>query len=82
MYPRKKGDICTIKWQDPETNAGWSDELLELEVVTSVGIFLKENERTLWFSSTYHAGTKESADIMVYPKGCILHVEVIDSVKS
>jgi len=77
---RKVGDICTILWQDPETDAGWSEKLLELEVVTSVGIFLKENERTLWFSSTYHAGTKESADIMTYPKGCVLHVEVIGSV--
>lgn len=77
---RKKGDICRILWQDPEMDAGWSDELKELEVVTSVGIFLKENERTIWFSSTYHAGTKESADIMTYPKGVILHVEVIGKV--
>jgi len=79
---RKTGDICKIMWLDPETDAGWAEDindLKELEVVTSVGIFLKENERTLWFSSTYHAGTKESADIMTYPKGCILHVEVIES---
>jgi len=77
---RKVGDICKIMWVDPETDAGWVDELKELEVVTTVGIFLKENERTLWFSSTYHAGTKESADILTFPKGCILHVEVIDSI--
>lgn len=79
--PRVKGDICTIKWQDPETDAGWSDgTLLELEVVTSIGIFLKESDTTIWFSSTYHAGTKEFADIMTYPKGCILHVETIGKV--
>jgi len=80
---RKTGDICKILWTDPETDAGWAEDingLKELEVCTSVRIFLNENERTLWFRSTYHAGTKESADIMTYPKGCILHVEGIDSV--
>ena len=79
MYPRKRGDIIKILWQDPETDSGWfeSDDLPELEIVTSVGIFIKENERTLWAASTYHEGTKEFADKFTYPKGCILHVEVI-----
>lgn len=78
---RKKGDIVKILWQDPETDPGWFEdgEYPELPVVMSVGIFIHENERTLWVASTYHEGTKEFADRMVYPKGCILHVETISS---
>lgn len=76
---RNKGDIVRIYWQDPETDSGWfeNDDLPELEVVTSVGIFIKEDEKTLWVASTYHEGTKEFADRMTYPKGVILNVEVI-----
>jgi len=77
---RKKGDVCLVKWQDPETDSGWfEEELLELEVVTSVGIYLGESETTIWFASTYHKGTGGFADRMTYPKGCILHVETIYS---
>jgi len=79
---RKKGDMVKIVWIDPETDGGWfaADELPELEPVTSVGIYIHENERTLWVASSYHAGTKEFADRMVYPKGVILNVEIIESV--
>ena len=79
---RKRGDVCIIKWQDPETDGGWfsEDETPELEIVTSVGIFIKEDEKTLWFASSYHEGTNGFADRMTYPKGCILHVETIYSV--
>jgi len=79
MYSRKKGDIVTIKWVDPETDSGWfeGDDLPELDIVTSVGIFIAENEKTLWVASSYHEGTKSFADRMTYPKGCILHVETI-----
>ena len=79
MYTRKRGDIVKIKWVDPETDGGWfdGDDLPELPVVTSVGIYISENERTLWVASSYHAGTQEFADRMTYPKGCLLHVEVI-----
>lgn len=78
-YPRKRGDIVMIKWQDPETEGGWfdTDDLPELDVVTSVGIYIEENENTLWVASSYHDGTKAFADRMVYPKGCILNVKVI-----
>ena len=80
--PRVKGDICRIHWVDPETDGGWFEEgeTPDLEVVTSVGIFIKEDERTLWFASSYHAGTKSFADRMTYPKGVILHVETIGKV--
>ena len=76
---RKKGDIVKIFWIDPETDGGWfeANDLPELEVVTSVGIFIAENEKTLWVASSYHEGTKEFADRMTYPKGVILHIEVI-----
>ena len=79
MGNRKKGDIVTIKWQDPETDSGWFDgeDLPELEIVTTIGIYLKENETTLWIASTYHKGTGDFADRMTFPKGCILHVETI-----
>lgn len=81
MYTRKRGDIVLIKWQDPETASGWfdGDDLPNLEIVTSVGIYLTEDDKTLWVSSSYHDGTKEFADRMTYPKGVILHVEVIAS---
>jgi len=79
MGSRRKGDIVRIKWQDPETDSGWfeGNDLPELDIVTSVGIFIAENETTLWVASTYHEGTQGFADRMVYPKGCILHVETI-----
>lgn len=81
MYNRKKGDICLIKWQDPTTSAGWfdSDELEHLDVVETVGCFVKENENTIWLATTWHVGNKEFADQLIFPKGCILHVEVISS---
>ena len=79
MWNRKRGDICLIKWQDPETDSGWfeEDDTPNLDIVTGVGVFIKEDENTLWFASTYHEGTKAFADRMTYPKGCIIHVEVI-----
>lgn len=79
MYSRRQGDIVRIKWQDPETDGGWfdGDDLPELPIVTSVGIYISENDTTLWVASSYHEGTKEFADRMTYPKGCILNVEVI-----
>lgn len=79
MYPRKKGDIVRILWQDPETDSGWfeSDDLPHLDIVESCGIYIHEDEKTLWVASTYHEGTKDFADRMTYPKGVILHVEVI-----
>ena len=79
MFMRKKGDIVKILWQDPETDGGWfeASDLPELPVVRSVGIFIAENEKTLWVASSYHEGTKEFADRMTYPKGCVLGVEVI-----
>ena len=81
MWNRKKGDVCIIKWQDPETDSGWfEEELLELPVVTSVGIYLGENDTTIWFASTYHPETKQFADRMTYPKGCLLHVETISNI--
>lgn len=75
----KRGDIVKILWQDPETDGGWfeADDLPELPVVTSIGIFISENEKTLWVASSYHAGTKEFADRMTYPRGVILNIEVI-----
>ena len=81
VYSRKKGDIVMIQWQDPETDAGWfeADDLPPLDIVVSCGIFIKEDEKTLWVASSYHEGTKEFADKMTYPKGCILHVETIYS---
>lgn len=79
---RNKGDICAIKWQDPETDSGWFDgEMPELAVVTSVGIYLGENDTTIWFASTYHPETGQFADRLTWPKGCILHVEVIGFIK-
>lgn len=78
MFEREKGDICRIAWQDPETDSGWfEDEMPDLDVVISVGIYLGENDTTIWFASTYHRGTQAFADRMTYPKGCILHVETI-----
>ena len=83
MYSRRQGDIVRIKWQDPETDGGWfdGDDLPELPIVTSVGIYISENDTTLWVASSYHEGTKEFADRMTYPKGVILHIEVLESIK-
>jgi len=78
---RKVGDICKIMWQDPTTSAGWFTDsgYEELDVVCTIGVYLKENEKTIWFATTYHEGTKEFADQLIFPKGCILNVEIIDS---
>lgn len=75
----KKGDIVKILWKDPETDSGWFEvgDLPELPLVVSCGIFIAENEETLWVASSYHAGTEAFADRMTYPKGCITSVEVI-----
>ena len=67
-----KGDKIEVVWLDPQTNAGWIEEKTYLEPVTTVGYYLEEDDTTLWLSSTYHKGTKEYADELVFPKGCIL----------
>lgn len=79
MWNRKRGEIVRIKWQDPETDSGWfeADDFPELDIAETVGIFLKETDTTLWLASTYHDGTKQFADRMAFPKGCILNVETI-----
>lgn len=84
LVNRCKGDIVRIKWQDPTTSAGWfdSDKCEELDVVETIGVFIKENEKTIWFASTYHKGTEEFADQLIFPKGCILHIEVLGEVTS
>ena len=78
-YNRKKGDAVLIKWVDPTTSAGWFEleDLEHLDIVGTVGYFVKEDENTLWCATTYHSGTKSFADQLIFPKGCILHVETI-----
>ena len=81
MWNRKKGDLVKVKWLDPTTSAGWfdSEELEHLDVVETTGYFIHENECTLWLATTWHEGNKEFADQLIFPKGCILHVETISS---
>ena len=67
-----KGDMVKVTWLDPQTNAGWIDEEGYLEPVETIGFFLSEGDTTLRLASTFHKGTKEYADEMLFPKGCII----------
>jgi hypothetical protein len=73
----KKGDIVKVVWLDPQTNAGWIEERGHLEPVTTVGFFLDNANGTLRLADTYHSGTEEYADELLFPSGCVLHIEVI-----
>lgn len=70
-----KGELIRVVWLDPQTNAGWIEEETHLESVITVGFFIKESDTTLWMASTYHKGTEQYADEMIFPKGCILSKE-------
>lgn len=68
----KKGDFVKVTWLDPQTNAGWIEERCDLEPVVTIGFFIEESDTTLWLASTYHNGTENYADEMIFPKGCIV----------
>ena len=71
------GQKVEVTWLDPQTNAGWIEEAGELEPVKTIGYFIGEDDTTLRLATTYHKGTKQYADELLFPKGCILLREPI-----
>lgn len=69
--------VIYVKWLDPHSVDPWtSKEDLHLEpyMVHSVGIFLKETERTIALSLNKADESEDTSCVMVIPKNAILEV--------
>jgi len=79
----QEGDIILIKWIDAEDNPHWmgTEEAKQRPNVdcNSVGMFLKEDDELLWYSTSVSGNER---DRHVIPKGCIKSVKVIYSMQS
>lgn len=83
MQKLKKYTMYCYKWNDTYSFQGWHDEegidekTVENQLQISVGIFIKEKNGWIMFSTHHndHEGFEEYGIVTWVPKGCIISIE-------
>lgn len=75
-----KKRLVEITWIDIETRAGWQDEKQpKLKPIKTYGL-LKKRGNPVEIASGFDPSNKKWSDVMLFPRGCILNIRLIEQV--
>lgn len=72
--------LVEVTWVDIETRPGWQDECKkDLRPIKTYGLLVRRG-KVLTLASGYDPESKKWADLMRFPKGCVLSVRTVEEV--
>lgn len=73
---KERESIVLVDWVDIVSSAGWHDDHPAPASISSVGYFLKQDDKNLWISTSIHE--KEQLGVLTIPKAVIQEVSVVE----